>query len=793
MAQGYRTAQPQFIDDIIYQPPWELIMQAGAMKQKQYDESLEQAELLGGLLKFDYVKDEVETSNVNMEKQYWESKIEDLTDEIKTSGDYRKAMPKIREIQKEITKSMESGNIYKFTQNAAIRDKHLKALEEAKKGKGGEIAATQRAYQKYLKDWEGQENRSLDGVMGYEDIISTPEELKGDNILATAAKVPEWKGATFEINPAGGYFMIKDNVRKEITTDRLLRTVSAYINSNADVPLYLDQRDRLGMGKYFEGEGENRQLIAPFSQVFRGPNGESLDRDAFVALPEKEREKYRQDYDFANNSYGNAHRLGASLESLETETKAKLQIDQVAQNALNRENQWALQKDRQAFTENMEEIRQQNKIELKALIDGEGGELAREKLAEQYEKTSGLYSLGAISNAPVIGLLEAVSNVGPNNVSQSTDQKLESAFKSFTKDMGEEEKAKWNTLYGKLRRGEITTSLEANQFLLLEKYPTEDSYVKEKIGLRSDVEYNGMKRIGSLGKPDGIKTEEELAKEKKEQEWLIADAGISWGLKMDKLNKYRDDYEHLLAGGESSWFWTNRPGISDVGDYNTFSDKMKEYLDANYNSEKITKNFEPVSDASAKELVSIINDNKKSVHFLDAETGEAVILPNKKDSLGEDIKNTTIDMVSSKGVSGATGQDFATTMYVGEDGKEYIARAGYNTPIDSSIRKLAVEGLPKESLTRKELANVSFNLILQEFQSRQAAFPGPESNKPIMIVDESKFYGTGSRVYKLPDGKYEVVEPRYLGKSPKMSEQELNAYMIKLQEREKKLKESENK
>ena len=46
MGRFYRTAQPEFIDNFIYQPPWELINQVMSTKQQGYENAMQTTELV---------------------------------------------------------------------------------------------------------------------------------------------------------------------------------------------------------------------------------------------------------------------------------------------------------------------------------------------------------------------------------------------------------------------------------------------------------------------------------------------------------------------------------------------------------------------------------------------------------------------------------------------------------------------------------------------------------------------------------------------------------------------------
>ena len=52
MAIFFQTAPTQFVEDFIYQPPWQLIQQATAKKQQEYDNMLTQTKLFDKFILF---------------------------------------------------------------------------------------------------------------------------------------------------------------------------------------------------------------------------------------------------------------------------------------------------------------------------------------------------------------------------------------------------------------------------------------------------------------------------------------------------------------------------------------------------------------------------------------------------------------------------------------------------------------------------------------------------------------------------------------------------------------------
>jgi hypothetical protein len=709
MARFYKTAKPEFIEDIIYQPPWELIQQAGEYKQTQYDNALAQTEMLNGLLKINYIDEEGENEKVQQERQYWESQIDDITNQIRTTGDYRKLMPKVREVQKGIMNSMTEGNISKFTQSANIRDKHLAAIAEAKKN-GGDIAAAQAAYNTYMDKWKNQENRSIDNALGYEEVISTPEELQGKNIAEMAKKVPAYQNSTFTVDPRGGWIVTTNGQEEYVSKEQLLETIQPYIMSNPNLRPYLDQRQRFGMGQYFNEDGS---MIAPYQVKYYDANGNSYSLEEAQALPKEQQENLSKDVEFADNSLGQAFKLGTSFEYKKDKSTSRLQVDQVRENALNRAQRASLQEDRQAHDFEKMEAAHKKKLELLALDPSEDGDLARAEL----NRLSGFNSFAEIKNKSVTNMLDIVGEGGV--ITEAGKSKLTDIFNTLTKNMTGEELKAYRSLEQQLKSGKNFNTKQANAYIFNYLYPTFEDYLSKETGLSKD---EILKKITELSSNPETKGYSPFVNQKSNYE---------------SLSKGEDNITALINNR------TNNPVLKN---FKNFSDRAKQYLDDNYNAAAVVKEFEVLPPANNKAITEIVNQNPGDYTFINVDTNEVVPAPGR--------------MKNNLGVTGASGRAISQTMFEGEDGIKYVAiPLNSMAPSELAIRNIAIKGLEDTSRTKAELQDYRRGSVMQQFQEA-----GKSNNYEQEIVIEDKFFNTNSKLKQIGNGvnaEYQVIDKQF--------------------------------
>lgn len=116
MGRFYETAQRNFVDDFIYQPPWEMAMAAMGKADQDVQMSLDTMELMRNL-PVDYWKG-VDDSRADTEKQKWAEKIDGVSENIRKDLLNPANKAQLANLRTELSRDMSSGNLYKLQQNA---------------------------------------------------------------------------------------------------------------------------------------------------------------------------------------------------------------------------------------------------------------------------------------------------------------------------------------------------------------------------------------------------------------------------------------------------------------------------------------------------------------------------------------------------------------------------------------------------------------------------------------------------------------------------------------------------
>ena len=281
MGRFYKTAQPEFVDNFIYQPPWELMNQVMASKQQGYNDALAQTELFKDL-QIRHRDTEDENQNVTEIKDYWNTKADEIARKIKNDQEpdsYLKYAEELKQLGRQLKSDYTEGNISKVQGTYDNYQGYLKKIEKIKE------TDPQRA-NALLKEadekWKG--NSLQTGVWNQEDMYNTPDFAKyiketSDRIKADAEKhgTEIYKGLNI---------MKTVNGVKQI--DPLKLQQAAYLDFAQDPAnkAYAGQVQRLGLGKYDVPMFENRYKNNETKQV--------LTENDYNKLSEEDKKKYTQ-------------------------------------------------------------------------------------------------------------------------------------------------------------------------------------------------------------------------------------------------------------------------------------------------------------------------------------------------------------------------------------------------------------------------------------------------------------------------------------------------------------------
>ena len=259
MGRFYQTAKPEFVDDFIYQPPWELMKEALGQEQSDYDVTLATADLYKNI-DINYIEDPIEKEKVRQKQEYYASKTDELTNSLYNSGnDWRKMLPQINNLKKELEADYKTGDINNIQKSAAAykaMDEHLKTIKDP--------ARREAAKKYYLDEWRKAPNRSLDQIFSYEDIYDK-QDPTGDFIKEfVKTATPDIKAKAFA--GTNGKYINTSN----LTTEELKNLDLAYgqyLDAHGFEP-YLKQEQKLGFGTYYDEQGNRLAFSDPRSSAY---------------------------------------------------------------------------------------------------------------------------------------------------------------------------------------------------------------------------------------------------------------------------------------------------------------------------------------------------------------------------------------------------------------------------------------------------------------------------------------------------------------------------------------------
>ena len=143
MGRFFQTAPTQFVEDYIYQPPWELMNKVAAIKQAEYDSVAQKTDLLNNaLLQIKHLNGETDVANVKEIQRYYNDQINQITEHARNNPQNAAALQRnIDKLQKEMLQDFTAGNISKIQGSYNAYEQFRKDNEQLKKDNPSRYAA----------------------------------------------------------------------------------------------------------------------------------------------------------------------------------------------------------------------------------------------------------------------------------------------------------------------------------------------------------------------------------------------------------------------------------------------------------------------------------------------------------------------------------------------------------------------------------------------------------------------------------------------------------------------------
>lgn len=223
MARFYKTAKPTFLDDIIYQPPWELMQETIKAHDSRINKGNEQANAYDLLMKeVNNIQDDDPAVNAAIES--YRERMDTVTKGMQSDlPNYRKYIPEISSLKKELERDMENGVLGRATESFKEREKENARLDALKNVDAKKVASIKKYNDLRYTERGGLSFENKDKYNKYLETSINPEEVfdeaKFQNDLQShfASNQTAYASA----GPGGGYLWTKNGTTKEIDKKRV--------------------------------------------------------------------------------------------------------------------------------------------------------------------------------------------------------------------------------------------------------------------------------------------------------------------------------------------------------------------------------------------------------------------------------------------------------------------------------------------------------------------------------------------------------------------------------------------
>ena len=260
MGRFFQTAPTQFIDNYIYQPPWELMQQAAAKEQQIYDAAVASTKLFDNL-QIDHLQGEDDVYNVKEKQRYYAENAANIAKAIQNDpSKARQYMNNIEALSKELQKDMTTGDISKIQSSAQAYKKWQEDNKKRKEEDASRYSAAENYYLgEYLKAGGNSLNRQFKGELITKDVDWQKLYDSVDKLKAS-----EWTQQS--AGASGGYIYKNKQTGETVTADR----INGYLMSRLLTPenmAALQQSQQYGLARYFDDQGKLDEMAPGFAGV----------------------------------------------------------------------------------------------------------------------------------------------------------------------------------------------------------------------------------------------------------------------------------------------------------------------------------------------------------------------------------------------------------------------------------------------------------------------------------------------------------------------------------------------
>ena len=224
MGRFFETAPTQFVEDFIYQPPWEIIQQNNMLKAQDYATKQQTFNLLNNVPVDTWIEADGELAR--SKQQEYRNLTEPLVKILQKDSNNKEALLQLDDISKKLYNDYTYGDLYKLRKN---KEQHNKFMEYAEKLPPGDKEVFLRQMDNYLKpNQDGSMNNALTkqfDFMEHQNMIKGEDYFKTDRFKTLEADIDSNAGVNI-----GGQWITKTSSNiEELKQAKIAEDMKAWV------------------------------------------------------------------------------------------------------------------------------------------------------------------------------------------------------------------------------------------------------------------------------------------------------------------------------------------------------------------------------------------------------------------------------------------------------------------------------------------------------------------------------------------------------------------------------------
>ena len=258
MGRFFQTTPTQFTQDFIYQPPWELMQQAAAKKQQQYDNAIATSKLFNDI-PIQHLQGVDDVANVKEKQRYYAESADMIAKAIQNDpSKVNQYMSSLEALGKELSMDMKQGDLSKI-QGSAIGFKTWQDDEGNKEMKKTDPARYAAAERTFLGSYVNAGGNSISQGFKGEQIT---KDVDWDKLLDSAKNIQANEYSQESSGANGGYIYKNKSDGTVVTPDKIKEHIISRLLTDPSNIAALKQSQQFGLAKYFNDETGSLDLTA---------------------------------------------------------------------------------------------------------------------------------------------------------------------------------------------------------------------------------------------------------------------------------------------------------------------------------------------------------------------------------------------------------------------------------------------------------------------------------------------------------------------------------------------------